>query len=502
MKIVLAASEAVPLAKTGGLADVVSGLGKALHARGHEVTIVLPYHRQFVEKSGLEVTACDITINCEVGGEPMFGELMETRLPGIAGTGESGPRVLLIDHRVFFDRPGLYGDATGPYADNSKRWCFFGRAVVAACHAAQLNPDIIHVHDWQTGLIPALVQLEERPAKRMHAATVLTIHNLAFQGNSSSWDMRLTGLDWSHFHWTEMEFYGQLSLLKTGLVFSEQLTTVSPTYANEIQTPSNGYGMQEVLSHRADDLTGILNGVDIDDWNPATDPHIAANYTADDTAGKSLCKADLQRELGLPERPDAPIYGLVSRLTSQKGLDIISDAAMKLVELDAQFVFLGSGDSQYESFLRRLADEHPQRVATVIGFSEQLAHKIEAGSDMFLMPSSFEPCGLNQMYSQIYGTPPIVTAVGGLADSVIHATDETLGNDTASGFVLEDYSSQSLIAAVHWAHHLYRENTRWDGLRRAGMQLDRSWDASATEYERVYQVAVDKSESSGAIASN
>ena len=433
-----------------------------------------------------------MTVNCEVGGEPMFGELFETYLPTGAGTDERGPRVLLIDHRVFFDRKGLYGDESGPYADNPKRWCFFARAVIAACHAVQLDPDIVHVHDWQTGLIPALVQLEERPTERLSAASVLTIHNLAFQGNSSSWDMRLTGLDWSHFHWTEMEFYGQLSLLKSGLVFSEQLTTVSPTYAHEIQTPENGYGMQEVLKHRAEDLTGILNGVDVDDWNPLTDRHIAANFSADDIAGKALCKADLQRELSLPERADAPIFGLVSRLTSQKGMDLISEAANRLTDLDAQFVFLGTGDSQYESFLRHLADEHPQRVASIIGFSEQLAHKIEAGSDMFLMPSSFEPCGLNQMYSQLYGTTPIVTAVGGLADSVTHATDETLANDTASGFVLDNYSANALVEAVHWADHLYRENTRWDGLRRACMRLDRSWNASAGEYERVYETAIAK----------
>ena len=266
MNIVLAASEAVPLAKTGGLADVVSGLAKALHSRGHHVTVILPYHRRFVAKSGLDITSTELTVNCEVGGVPMFAELFETRLPtnsesSTGGGAAAGPRVLLVDHRVFFDRPGLYGEASGPYADNPKRWCFFARAVIAACHAAQLDADVIHVHDWQTGLIPALVRLEERPSKRMHAATVLTIHNLAFQGNSSSWDMRLTGLDWSHFHWTEMEFYGQLSLLKTGLVFSEQLTTVSPTYAKEVQTPENGYGMQEVLGHRDQDLTGILNGV-------------------------------------------------------------------------------------------------------------------------------------------------------------------------------------------------------------------------------------------------
>lgn len=484
MNIVLAASEAVPLAKTGGLADVVSGLSKALASRGHEVTVILPYHRKFVARSGLDVTSTDIVLNCEVGGEPMFGELMETRLPG-----ETPVRVLLIDHRLFFDRGGLYGDAAGPYQDNPKRWCFFSRAVIAACHAAQLAPDIIHVHDWQTGLVPALLQLEERKSKRMSAASVLTIHNLAFQGNSSSWDMRLTGLDWSHFHWTEMEFYGQLSLLKTGLVFSEQITTVSPTYAQEIQTPQNGYGMQEILSHRADQLTGILNGVDIDDWNPATDPHIAANFSADGIVGKSTCKSDLQRELGLPERSDAPIYGLVSRLTNQKGLDLIKAAASELMALDAQYVFLGTGDHQYEAFLQHLSDEYPDRVATVIGFSEALAHKIEAGSDMFLMPSAFEPCGLNQMYSQLYGTPPIVTAVGGLADSVTHATDETLANDTASGFVLDNYSAEALIGAVHWAHHLYRENTRWDGLRKACMRLDRSWNASAAAYERVYERA-------------
>ena len=490
MKIVLAASEAVPLAKTGGLADVATGLSKALAARGHEVTLIMPHYPRHVGKSGLTFADLDTTVTCEVAGHPMFASLKETRLPV---DDNRGVRVVTIDHKEMFDREGLYGDAAGPYQDNCRRWCFFNRAVVATLHALLLDPDIVHVHDWQTGLLPALLALEERPAGRLNAASVLTIHNLAFQGNFSPMHMRDTGLDWSHFVFTEMEFYGELSLLKTGLTFAEKLTTVSPTYASEIKTPAFGCGMEGVLRHRADDLVGILNGVDLDDWNPTTDRHLPQQYDIDSVAdGKAACQAALQQEFGLPVRPDVPVFGMVSRMSNQKGFDILRQAADRLDGFDAQFVFLGTGDPGIEQFLRDWSARRPHNVNAHIGFSEGLAHRIEAGSTAFLMPSSFEPCGLNQMYSQLYGTPPVVTAVGGLADSVTDYTHETLADGTASGFVLSHYSAEALVDAVARVCDWWTRPDDVHRLRQQCMRLDRSWDASAAAYEDVYRSAGDR----------
>ena len=490
MQILMAASEVVPVAKTGGLADVVAGLSKALAERGHDVTIVMPHYPGPAESCGLEFVETGLTINCEVGGTPMFASLRETSLP--AGTDTSAAvRLVTVDHREMFDREGLYGDAGGAYRDNCRRWCFFSRACVAAVHALQLDPDVVHVHDWQTGLIPALIQIEERPAGRLRAAPVLTIHNLAFQGTFDSWHMRETGLDWSHFIFTELEFYGDLSLLKAGIVFSEQVTTVSPTYAEEIRTPAFGCGLQEVLRHKGDALSGILNGVDTDDWDPSTDPHVAANYTVETVAdGKFANKAALQREFGLPLREDVPVFGMVSRMSDQKGFDILRQAADRLDGFDAQFVFLGTGDRGTEDFLRDWSVRRPHNVNAHIGFSEGLAHRIEAGATAFLMPSAFEPCGLNQMYSQIYGTPPVVNAVGGLADSVTDCTPETLEDGTASGFVLPHYSAEGLVETVARVCDWWHRPDDVHRLRQLCMRLDRGWSASAAEYEAVYRRAV------------
>ena len=488
MKILMTASEAVPYAKTGGLADVVTGLSKALAGRGHDVTAVLPHYPAFAEKSGLAFEDAGLTVNCEIAGTPMFARLLATTLPA----GPASVRLVTVDHREMFDREGLYGGPHGAYQDNCRRWCFFSRAAVAAAHALQFEPDVVHAHDWQTGLVPVLIDAEERPAGRMNCGTVLTIHNLAFQGVFDSWHMRETGLGWEHFTFDKLEYYGELSLLKGGLSTADRITTVSPTYAEEIRTPAFGCGMQDVLRHRSEDLVGILNGVDTDDWNPATDPHIAQTFDVDTVAeGKAANQAALQAEFGLPQRPDVPVFGMVSRFSDQKGLDLIRAAADRFDTMDAQFVFLGTGDGSTEQFLREWSARRPHNVNAHIGFDNGLAHRIEAGATAFLMPSSFEPCGLNQMYSQLYGTPPVVTAVGGLADSVVDCTKRTLADGTASGFVLPRYSAESLVEAAYRVLEWWMRPDDVHRLRQQCMRLDRSWDASAGAYETVYRAAAD-----------
>ena len=484
MRIILTGSEAVPLAKTGGLADVTTGLGKALATLGHAVTLMVPHYPKQAAESGLAIEPTGTRVRVDVGGEPIEADILRTRIDDTLD-------VLLVDNPGLFDRGSLYGDSHGPYQDNCRRFCFFSRAVLAAAEAMELRPDIIHANDWQTALLAPLVQIEQRRTGRQPGlGVVLTIHNLAFQGQFWQWDMRLTGLDWVHFNYTELEYYGDLNLLKGGIVFADQVTTVSPTYAEEIQTPEFGCGLDGVLRTRTESLHGILNGVDLSVWDPSTDPHLPQNFTVDSVAdGKAANKAALQKEMGLPADPSRPLVGMICRMTQQKGFDLIRDAADALLATGAQFVFLGTGDAELQNWCRDWAAANDQ-VAATIGFSEPLAHQIEAAADLFLMPSRFEPCGLNQMYSQAYGTLPIVTPVGGLADSVVDTTQETFEDGTASGFVTHSISRDGLIDAVRRATACYAESARFARIRQNVMRLDRSWEASAQKYVDVYDLAL------------
>ena len=489
MRIVLASSEAVPFSKTGGLADVASALPKALALAGHEVSLITPYYPQLAARHADDWPPCrlnDLTLHIGLGPKHTTGRIRETTLPG------TEVAVYLIDHSGYFDRPGLYVDARGDYADNAERFIFFSRAVLEAARLLDLRPEIVHANDWQTGLIPALLKIEYRIVPDFtDTASVFTVHNLAFQGQFWHWDMLLTGLDWKYFNWKQMEYFGQLNLLKTALTFSDKLTTVSPTYAREIQTPEAGCGLQGVLSQRRTDLVGILNGVDTDLWNPRHDPHLAKNYTIETVrTGKAACKAALQTRLGLPVRADVPLIGSVSRITHQKGFDLIGQCADDLMTLDLQMVFVGNGDASFERMLRDLAEHHPRKAAVVIGFDEPLSHQVESGADIYLMPSQFEPCGLNQMYSLIYGAVPIVRAVGGLADSVVDATPENLQNRTANGFSFTEYRGDVLFQQVARALEHYRNPPVWDQLMQTGMTRDWSWKRSAAEYLQVYQQAL------------
>ena len=489
MRIVLASSEAVPYSKTGGLADVAGALAKALAAAGHTVTLVVPYYPQVQSKRGRKPagsTGQPLTVN--VGGQPITGHLFWDKLPN------SDVTVLFVDQPGYFDRPQLYGDASGDYSDNCARYVFFSRAVLEACRTLVLRPDIVHANDWQTGLIPALLTAEYRgDAAFKHTASVFTIHNLAYQGQFWHYDMNLTGLDWVYFNWQQMEHFGGLNLLKTGIVFADMVTTVSPTYAWEITTPLGGMSLEGVLGTKYGDLVGILNGIDPEDWNPATDPHLAANYNIETVfKNKPLCKAALQEAFGLPVRPEVPLFGMVSRMADQKGFDLIATAAEPLLKLDAQFCFLGTGDSRYENLIKHLANTAPNQVAATVGYNEGLAHRIEAGSDIYLMPSRFEPCGLNQMYSLAYGTVPVVRSVGGLKDTVVDATPRNFMLGTANGFVFDDYTAAGLMAAIRRAVDLYPKKTLWDQLMKTGMAQDFTWAASARLYEDVYRRAAAK----------
>lgn len=489
MKVLFATAEAVPFCKTGGLGDVCGALPVALERLGVSATVFMPAFRQALA-SGVTIEPTGVHVEVPIGRKHVVGEYLRATLPG------SDVPVYLVEQHGYFNRPSLYGDASGDYIDNCERFVFFSRAVLEAVDLLGLDVDVFHCHDWQTGLIPTYLQTlyVDRPSLE-RAATLFTVHNLAYQGSFWHWDMELTGLGWEHFNWREVEFYGRINFMKAALSQAEMLSTVSPRYAQEILDPPMSCGLEGVLRHRRDDLAGVLNGVDYDSWDPRTDPQIAQNYGVDDFApGKAACKRALQAEMGLPLRDDVPLLANVGRLADQKGFDLIAEVMPRLAEsLDAQWVLLGTGDPQYEQMMLRLASEHPERVAVRVGFSNELAHRIEAGADMFLMPSRYEPCGLNQMYSLKYGAVPIVRETGGLADTVTNATEQTLEAGTASGFSFADASAYALAIAIDRAVRSYRLPEVWRRIVETGMRQDWSWERSARQYVQLYERTMAKS---------
>jgi starch synthase len=477
MRILFAASEAVPYAKSGGLADVLGSLPQALARRGHEVLTLIPRYG-FVRREGLRPLSRPMYVPTGTG--PRYAALLEDP--------RADHPTFLVEYDQYFDRPYPYGPPGQGYGDNCERFAFFSSAVLSACRTLGFLPDVIHVHDWHTALVPVLVNLHEWGTPLYRAATVLTVHNIGYQGVFGKEQLVHTRVGWEHFHQHGLEMNDALNLLKGGLYHATRITTVSPTHAWEIQTREGGFGLDGVIRERRGVLSGILNGLDVDAWNPATDPHLAATYDADSLDRKALCKADLQRRLGLPVRPEVPVIGMVTRLTSQKGTDVVAAALGRLLQMDLQLVVLGSGDADQEAALRYWAARAPQKLVGYLGLSEPLAHRIEAGADLFLMPSRYEPCGLNQMYSQRYGTPPIVRATGGLADTV-ESFDEHTGAGT--GFVFQDLHPGALFDVVGWAvWAYYQRQEQFRGLMRQGMQKDFSWDLAAARYEAVYHQAV------------
>ena len=476
MRVVMLSPEVYPYAKTGGLADVLAALPPALAAAGVEVTVCVPGYRSALRAAGTPAPGPRLYAPIASRMEP--AEMV--RIPGAPVS-----TVLLRADR-YFDRDGLYGEGGQDYPDNAERFAFFCRAALEWLRAEREPPDVLHVHEWQAALAPAFLRATAAlypELGRVH--TVLTLHNLAFQGRFPADHWHVLNLDARYFVPEFLEFYGEINFLKAGMVFADALTTVSPRYAAEIQTPAFGEGLDGVLRARGAALRGILNGIDDAVWDPATDPHLPARYRAGDLAGKARCKRALQAELGLDVGDDAPLLGVVSRLAEQKGFDLLAVALPRALEAwDAELAVLGSGEERYERWVRELEARFPGRVGAHVGFDEGLAHRIEAGADVFLMPSRFEPCGLNQLYSLRYGTVPVVHATGGLDDSV---TDFDPATGAGTGFKFGAYTAEAFLGALERALGTRRDAASWARLVANGMTQDVAWGRAAAAYRSVYE---------------
>jgi starch synthase len=462
----MVSSEAAPLAKTGGLADVVGALPAALRDFGDETAVVIPRYGSI-----------DLSASRRVY-ENLTVWLSGVRHDIVVYQAPAEFPLYLVDCPPLFDRPGFYGTSGLDYPDNHIRFAVFARAALGVARYL-FRPDIFHCHDWQAGLVPGYLRstLASDPTFA-GVRTLFTIHNLGYQGLFPPSALADVAIDPALFGPGGLEFYGRVSYIKGGIAFADALTTVSPTYAEEIQTPEQGFGLDGALRARAGVLTGILNGVDYREWSPDVDPHLPARYSVDDLSGKRVCKAQLLQEFGLPaEAIDRPLIGIVSRFTRQKGTDILAEVAAEIVAEGFYLVALGSGEPEYEDFFHRMAADHPGRIAVRIGYDNGLSHRIEAGADLFVMPSRYEPCGLNQMYSLRYGTVPVVRATGGLNDTI----------DEGTGFKFTEYSGAALLRAVQAAGAAYAEPGRWRAMIRRGMQRDFSWKTSAGAYSGLYQ---------------
>lgn len=480
MRVLVASSEIVPFAKTGGLADVTGALPKALRRVGVEADCILPRYRS-VERAGVRIEQAFSPFRVPVGHRE------EPAAVDAADAG-CGVRAFFVRNARYFDREHLYGTSDGDYVDNCERFAFFCRAVVEWLVRADVPYDIVHCNDWQTALIPAYLKTlyaDSAPARR--GGTVFTIHNMGYQGIFWNHDLPLTGLPWDLFTPKGIEFYGKLNLLKAGLVFADLLTTVSPTYSREIQTPEYGCGLEGVLFERRADLFGILNGADYEEWNPAADRFIAATYSRDDMSGKRLCREDLLAEFGWPRDAAEPVIGIVGRLTGQKGFDLIAQAGEWLAAQPLRLAILGRGERALEEEMESLSQRFPERIGVRLAYDEVLAHKIEAGADMYLMPSRYEPCGLNQIYSLRYGTVPVVRDTGGLADTVVDAdTDYAAG----TGFKFARYDAGEMKEALSRALAARADLPRWEAIVRRGMEQDFSWETSARRYAALYEAVL------------
>lgn len=480
MKILIIAPEVTPFAKSGGLADVAGSLPWALKKRGHDVRIVMPYYRSIAEsefsapRSGRRMTVL-------VEERPCEGYLRTLDHGGIP--------VHFIDNPFFFDRPGFYGDAAGDYPDNAARFGFFCRAVLHMLRGLDWRPEILHLNDWQTALIPVLLknELKEEPFYSA-MASVMTIHNLGYQGNFPPTVLKTLGLSRALYTIDGLEFYHQVSLLKGGVLFADLLTTVSETYCREIQTPAMGHGFDGILRSRREKLFGVINGLDTELWNPSGDPALPQPYSVDSLAGKAADKAALQEELGLDIEPGIPLLAVISRLDRQKGMDLILETWEELMLRNVQFVLLGTGDPKLMRDFSLCGKDHARQASINLEFDEALSRRIYAGADMLLVPSRYEPCGLAQLIALQYGTIPVVRRTGGLADTV---TDAALDPEKGNGFTFDRLSGENMLDAVDRALGLYRDEARWRDIMRRGMNADHSWDRSAIDYERLYGIALE-----------
>jgi starch synthase len=475
MRILFAASEALPYAKTGGLADVIEALPRALVKLGHEVAVFLPRYRG-IKTNAVIIPSLTIPLGARL------------RFPALANGGvHRGVRYYFLDDPFYFDRDGIYGDRNREYPDNADRYTEFSRATVELAKQVWM-PDLIHCHDWQTAMVPVLLRTSygDDPAVQ-NLPTVFTIHNMGYHGLFPRESLDRVGLPAAIHHPGGVEFFGNVNFLKGGLVYSDYLTTVSRKYAQEIQTSEFGFGLDGVVRSRADRLVGILNGVDYASWSPDRDTLIPAKYSAKNMAGKRVCKQALIEELKLlNDNPNRPLLGIVSRFADQKGFDLIARIARELMHEDLLLAVLGTGDRRYEEMFRALASDFPGRVGAVLAYDNRLAHLIEAGSDIFLMPSRYEPCGLNQIYSLRYGTVPVVRATGGL-DDTIDSFD--LQHGTGTGFKFFEYTGGALLHAIRQALHHFSDEGIWNRIQLNGMVKDFSWNTSAAEYAKLYEAA-------------
>ncbi len=475
MKVLLVASEVAPLAKTGGLADVAGALPRALRRLGHDVRVILPAYRS-VRKWAAAGSASSWPVIATVAGEPVSGRVRELDQEGLP--------IYLVEQEDYFDRPELYGTADGDYPDNAARFGFFCRAVLDFLRQGPFRPEVLHLNDWQTALVSVLLRTELADDPDLgRLGTLLTIHNLGYQGLFPPSELATLGLGPEFFAIDQLEYYGRISLLKGGIRHADLLNTVSATYCREIQTPEMGLGFDGILRDRAAGLFGIVNGIDQDFWNPGTDAALPSRFSPADLRGKARCKRHLQQELGLEVRPDLPVAALVTRIDPQKGLDLVAEAWPELLARRLQLVLLGSGQRDLMERFAALGAASPGRASVNLTFDDGLARRIYAGSDLFLMPSRYEPCGIGQLIALRYGSVPLVRRTGGLADTVI---DLAAGSDKANGFLFDRLTPVDLLGAVDRALALYPRRPTWLRLMRNGMRTDLSWDRSARHYLELY----------------
>lgn len=478
MKILMVSGEAAPFSKTGGLADVLKALPEALAKRGHEVCVLTPYYRETKSK-GFDIKH-ELTVEVWLGGTKY-----ETK---IFGTKYKGASYMFVENDRFYDRDYLYSTPDGDYPDNAERFGFLSKTAMELAKSLG-GVDILHAHDWQAALVPIYKKVLYKDSPFLQdTRCAQTIHNIGYQGVFGANILPALDLPYDEvFHMEALEFYGQVNLLKGGIVYSDVINTVSKGYAKEIQTPEFGAGLEGILLKRSNVLFGILNGADYEDWNPETDKYIVKNFSAKNATGKSACKQDLLKEFGLPPKKLEPIFGFVGRLAEQKGLDILIPAISTILEKKrVNFIILGTGDRIYNEKAQKLSEKFPKRVGVKIAFDNAIAHKIEAGCDFFLMPSKYEPCGLNQMYSLKYGTIPVVRATGGLDDTIEEFDPKT---KSGNGFKFYDYTPEALLDAMERAIAVYRKKPLWTALQKNAFSSDFSWDRSAGEYEKMYEEA-------------
>lgn len=487
MKVLIASSEVVPFSKTGGLADVAGALPMALAELGHDVRVITPKYKMVDEKK-YQLTTVMKEIIVKMDGGPIYGSIKTANFPG------TQIPVYFVENNYFFDRDELYTVEGKDFIDNILRFAFYSNAALWLLKGIDWKPDVIMCNDWQTALIPAYLKFHPELCQDpffKDIAVLYTIHNLAYQGSFDKLFIPKINLPWDVFNHEGLEYYDRINLMKCGIVYSDHISTVSKQYALEMQTKEYGCGLEGILTALKGKLTGVLNGIDYTAWNPEVDTLIPAKFSLKDMAGKAVCKKELQKVNKLPEKADVPVIGIISRLADQKGFDLIEECIEDIMKLNLQIVLLGTGEPKYHEMFEEIGKKYPEKMAVNLAFNNKLAHLIEAGSDMFLMPSRYEPCGLNQLYSLKYGTSPIVRKTGGLADSI---QDVSIKGDKVSGtgFVFEKYDSKELLKTIKTAVKTYNERKIWAQVVKNGMEQDFSWNASAKVYDKLFKDMTNK----------